>query len=152
MDWIFFDFDGVLTDNRVWVFEDGREAVTCTRADGLGFAMLRETGFKCAIVSTETNPVVGRRAEKLRLRVLQGVVDKGLTIREFCRSEGLDLARTAFVGNDLNDLPAFAVVGRKLCPSDAAPEVRRTCDRVLRSRGGEGVVREIAARWRTLFK
>lgn len=144
--WLFFDFDGVLTDNRVWVFEDGREAVACTRADGLGFSLLRAAGVRCMIISTETNPVVTQRARKLRLEVLQGVKDKGMALRVFCRRRKIDPLQAGFVGNDINDLPAFAVVGHRFCPSDAAPDVRRICDHVLKRRGGEGVVRELAAR------
>ncbi|MBM3852006.1 MAG: hypothetical protein FJ399_02490, partial [Verrucomicrobia bacterium] len=92
-----------------------------------------------------------RRAEKLKLPVFQGVADKGRTIHEFCRRQGVNPARTVFVGNDVNDLPAFAVVGRRLCPRDAAPEIRRACDYILKSRGGAGVVREIARNWRRLL-
>jgi 3-deoxy-D-manno-octulosonate 8-phosphate phosphatase (KDO 8-P phosphatase) len=151
VDWLLFDFDGVLTDNRVWVFEDGREAVACTRADGIGFALLRATGIKCAIISTETNPVVSRRAEKLKLPVMQGVVDKGQAILKLCRKRGIDPRRVGFVGNDVNDLPAFKVVGHRLCPGDAAPEVKSICDHVLHSHGGAGVVREIARQFDQLF-
>lgn len=147
---IFFDFDGVLTDNRVWVFENGQEAVLCNRADGQGFNMLAAAGLKCMIVSTETNPVVTHRARKLKLPVRQGVKDKGAAVRELCRELGVDPANTAFVGNDVNDLPAMAAVGVSLCPCDAASEVRAVCDLVLKSAGGAGVVREIAARWSLL--
>jgi 3-deoxy-D-manno-octulosonate 8-phosphate phosphatase (KDO 8-P phosphatase) len=147
-----FDFDGVLTDNRVWVTQDGVEMVCCNRADGLGFNLLRAAGIACVIVSTETNPVVTHRAGKLGIPAVQSVADKGDAVRKICRDYGVDLAQVAFVGNDLNDLPAFRIVGRKLCPSDAAPEVRRLCDHVLRSRGGAGVVREIAVRFQQLFR
>lgn len=143
---IFFDFDGVLTDNRVWVLENGQEAVLCNRADGQGFNMLAAAGVKCMIVSTETNPVVAHRARKLKLPVRQGVKDKGLAVRELCRELRVTLENTAFVGNDVNDLPGMAVVGFALCPCDAAPEVRAVCDVVLKTAGGAGVVREIAAR------
>ena len=147
-----FDFDGVLTDNRVWVNQDGVETVCCNRADGLGFNLLRAAGIPCVILSTETNPVVTHRAKKLGLPAVQSVADKGEAVRRICRDYGVDLARVAFVGNDLNDLPAFRIVGWKLCPSDAALEVRRLCDHVLRTRGGAGVVREIAVRFKRLFR
>ncbi|HTB80524.1 MAG TPA: HAD family hydrolase [Opitutaceae bacterium] len=147
-----FDFDGVLTDNRVWVTQDGAETVCCNRADGLGFSLLRAAGIPCVILSTETNPVVTHRAKKLGIPAVQSVADKGEAMRKICRDHGVDLAQVAFVGNDLNDLPAFRIVGRRLCPRDAAPEVRRLCDHVLRTRGGAGVVREIAVRFKQLFR
>ena len=141
---ILFDFDGVLTDNRVWVTQDGTEAVCCNRADGLGFDLLRDAGIRCVIVSTEANSVVAQRARKLGVPVVQSVADKSVAVRTICRDQGVNLAQVAFVGNDLNDLPALRIVGKKLCPCDAAPEVRAICDHVLRTRGGAGVVREIA--------
>jgi 3-deoxy-D-manno-octulosonate 8-phosphate phosphatase (KDO 8-P phosphatase) len=140
-----FDFDGVLTDNRVLVTESGAEAVWCNRADGLGFNLLRSAGIPCMIVSTETNPVVTNRARKLRVAVVQSVADKGKAVRAICRTRKVDPASVAFVGNDLNDLPAMLAVGIRLCPSDAAREVRAICPHRLKARGGEGVVREIAA-------
>lgn len=146
IDWLFFDFDGVLTDNRVWVFDDGREAVCCTRADGLGMSMLRKAGVGCSIVSSERNPVVRRRALKLGIEALQGMKDKRRAVLGFCRKRNLDPARTGFVGNDVNDLPAFGAVGIRLCPSDAAAEIRHICDHILQSKGGTGVAREIARR------
>ena len=91
--------------------------------------------------------MVARRAHKLKLPAIRGVVDKGATVREICRREGLHLQRTAFVGNDLNDISALMVVGLRLCPSDAGQEVRDLCDYVLSAKGGEGVAREIAARF-----
>jgi len=151
IDLLFFDFDGVLTDNRVLVFDDGSEAVVCTRADGQGFRLLKEAGIKCMIVSTETNPVVTHRARKLGLPVRQSVEDKGSAVREICRQEGVALARAGFVGNDVNDLPALRIVGFSLCPRDAVPAVRQICSHVLSANGGAGVVREIAAKQHRLF-
>lgn len=148
---LFFDFDGVLTDNRVWVFEDGREAVACNRADGIGFTLLRKAGFDCVIVSTEENPVVARRAAKLRLTFRQAVKDKGEAIRELCSEYDISPDESAFVGNDVNDLPAMQVVGTCICPSDAHPDIRGVCDHVLRTAGGFGVVRELADRHKELL-
>ena len=140
-----FDFDGVLTDNRVWVSQDGSEAVSCNRSDGLGFNLLRGAGIPCMIVSTENNPVVKHRGKKLRVPVMQSVSDKGEAVRKICRNRRIDPKHVAFVGNDLNDLPAMKLTGFRLCPSDAAQEVKRLCTHVLRAKGGRGVVREIAA-------
>jgi 3-deoxy-D-manno-octulosonate 8-phosphate phosphatase (KDO 8-P phosphatase) len=141
---IIFDFDGVLTDNRVIVSQDGSESVVCNRADGLGFDMLRAAGLPCFILSTETNPVVSRRAQKLKVDVLQGATDKGLVVRNIIKSRQLDPEKVVYVGNDLNDMPAFNEVGWRICPSDAVDEVKLICRLVLSSPGGGGVVREIA--------
>ena len=141
-----FDFDGVLTDNRVWVTERGAEMVCCNRADGLGFDMLRAAGIPCLILSTERNPVVAHRAKKLRIPVAQAVSDKAQEVRNQCRARGIDPRKVAYVGNDVNDLAAMQLVGMPWCPADAALEVRRICVLTLKARGGEGVVREIARR------
>lgn len=143
VDLLIFDFDGVLTDNRVWVFEDGREAVACNRADGLGFSALRKAGLPAMIMSTETNPVVSARGRKLQVPVLQSIEDKGETVRAYCRQAGIAPERVMFVGNDLNDLPAMAVVGWPVAVADAHPAVIRAARVVLATPGGAGVVREI---------
>jgi len=141
-----FDFDGVLTDNRVLVLEDGREAVFCSRADGLAFDALRKAELPTLIMSTETNPVVQARAKKLRVPVLQAVADKGAAIAAYSAKTGIALSRIAFVGNDLNDLAAMARVGHPIAVADAHPRVKATARRVLRTKGGAGVAREIVER------
>jgi 3-deoxy-D-manno-octulosonate 8-phosphate phosphatase (KDO 8-P phosphatase) len=143
---IVFDFDGVLTDNRVLVCENGLESVFCSRADGLGFDAMQRAGLPVLIMSTETNPVVGKRAAKLRVHVLQSVADKGIAISEHCAKAGIPLARTAFVGNDVNDLPAMKIVGYPIAVADAHVRVKALAWRVLRARGGEGAAREVAER------
>lgn len=143
IDAIVFDFDGVLTDNRVLVFSDGTEAVICNRADGLAFDFLRARNFPAYIVSTETNPVVRARGAKLRVPVFDSVTDKAAALRSLCETHGHALARIMFVGNDTNDLPAMQIVGHAVAVADAHPRVRATAAHVLSSRGGEGVAREI---------
>jgi YrbI family 3-deoxy-D-manno-octulosonate 8-phosphate phosphatase len=138
-----FDFDGVLTDNRVLVMQDGTEAVFCNRADGLGFDILRKNGIAAMILSTEKNPVVAARAAKLKVPVLHGVEEKGQALETYCSAAGIPLARVLFVGNDINDLPAIRRAGYSLCPFDAHPAVVAACDRRLKTRGGAGVVREV---------
>jgi YrbI family 3-deoxy-D-manno-octulosonate 8-phosphate phosphatase len=144
VDLIVFDFDGVLTDNRVLVTEDGREAVFCSRADGLGFEILRRAGLATLILSTEKNPVVAARAAKLRIPVLQSVRDKGATLERYCKKQRIALPRVMYVGNDLNDLPAIRRVGIAVCPADAHPLIIAASSVRLATRGGDGVVREIA--------
>ena len=143
---IVFDFDGVLTDNRVLVLGDGREAVFCNRSDGMAFDLFRQNRIPTLILSSEKHPVVAARAKKLRAPCLHGVSDKKTALQAYCQEQDVPLAGVLFVGNDLNDLPAMRMVGHRACPADAHPAVRAVCRLVLRSKGGEGVARELAER------
>lgn len=147
LDLLIYDFDGVMTDNRVIVDHLGGESVTCTRADGLGVDMIGSLGLAQAILSTETNSVVRARAEKLKLPVLQGLVDKKQAVIDYCAAQGYTLSRVLYIGNDLNDFEAMKVVGYPVCPSDAHPVIRSLALLVLDTKGGEGVIREIADRF-----
>ena len=153
---VVFDFDGVMTDNRVLVAEDGRESVFCSRADGLGVQMLSRAGVGCLILSTEVNPVVSARAAKLGVECVQGLGDaKGEALRRILRDRGLDPATVAYVGNDVNDIECLRHVGVPICVADAYPAVRRTARYVTERPGGGGAVREVcdlvlAARGRPL--
>ena len=140
---VVFDFDGVFTDNAVFVFEDGREAVRCWRGDGLGLRLLQRFGIETCILSTETNPVVTRRAEKLGLRSIQGVTDKLAALKTLAGEGGIGLNEVAFVGNDVNDADCLAAVGLPIVVADAHPAVKPlACYRTTR-RGGYGAVREV---------
>lgn len=143
VDLVVFDFDGVLTDNRVLVTETGVEAVFCSRADGLAFDMLRAAGIPALIVSTERNPVVSMRAAKLRVPVLQSVKNKADALATHCREAGIGLQRTIFVGNDLNDLGVMKLVGFPVAVADAHPAVKAIARIVLSTRGGDGAAREL---------
>ncbi len=134
-----FDFDGVFTDNRVWVNERGEELVACTRSDGLGLRRLDEVGVRCLIVSAEPNPIVGARAEKLRVDCVHGVDDKLAVVRE---RVDVPLESVAYVGNDINDADCLRAVGVPVVPADAWPEVRGLARWVLSRPGGAGCVRE----------
>lgn len=140
---LFFDFDGVFTDNRVYVFEDGREAVCCTRADGLGLRRLERNGVTPIILSTETNPVVAMRAEKLAVACHSGLNDKTMRMAEILDERQLDTAQAGFLGNDINDLPCLAAVALPMVVADAHPDVM--CKALYRTRlpGGHGAVREV---------
>jgi 3-deoxy-D-manno-octulosonate 8-phosphate phosphatase (KDO 8-P phosphatase) len=143
LDAIVFDFDGVLTDNFVYVDQNGRESVRCCRADGLAFDALRRTPLKLFILSTERNPVVLARGRKLKVRVFQGQADKSVSLQGLARRQRFSLARTLFVGNDVNDLGAMRLCGRSACPADSHPAVRRAATFVLATAGGYGVAREL---------
>lgn len=144
IDLIVFDFDGVMTDNRVYVFEDGREAVQCNRGDGLGMDMLRSAGVPMILLSTETNPVVTARAQKLQLEVYQGVGDKASLLSSLLMEREVQTDRVMYVGNDLNDLESMRMIGWPAAPADAARSVLAMARFITEARGGEGVVRELA--------
>ena len=141
-----FDFDGVLTDNRVLVSSDGSEAVMCNRSDGLGFDLFHRYKVPVLILSTEKNEVVRRRAQKLRCPVVHGVGDKVAALKKYCLRKKIALRDVAYVGNDLNDLAVMGEVGHTFCPKDAHPVIRKLASRILAAKGGEGVAREMAER------
>ncbi len=141
---IIFDFDGVLTDNRVWTDESGHEWVASNRSDSLGLSDLRKTTpIKIMVLSRETNPVVSARCKKLGIPVLQGELDKAEVLRSMQARGEIDLSRTIFLGNDVNDLPCFPLVGCGIAPADSQPEVLRSADLTLKKNGGHGAVREL---------
>ena len=144
---ILFDFDGVFTDNRVWILEDGREAVYCSRADGLGLAKLKKRGLEMGIVSTEKNPVVAARARKLELNCWQGVDDKLDHLRVLVEERDLSFENVAFVGNDINDKACLAAAGLPIVVADAYPEILSLGKAVTSRNGGDGAVREICDAW-----
>ena len=137
------DFDGVFTDNRVIVLEDGREAVTCSRSDGWGIAQVRKTGLPMLILSTETNPVVQARAEKLKIPCLQGIADKSQGLQRWLDEHQINPANVVYVGNDQNDLGCMALAGCAVAVADAHPEALALADIVLSQPGGDGAVREL---------
>jgi 3-deoxy-D-manno-octulosonate 8-phosphate phosphatase (KDO 8-P phosphatase) len=137
-----FDFDGVFTDNRVWVNEQGEETLAFSRSDGLGLRRLEEVGVRPLIVSMEQNPIVGARAKKLRVDCLQGIQDKLGVLRERTRELGVALEDTAYLGNDINDVECLRAVGVPVVPADAWPEVKPLARWVLTRAGGGGCVRE----------
>ena len=143
IDLVVFDFDGVFTDNRVLVSSDGRELVICDRGDGHGISRLRQLGIPLIVVSTETNPVVATRCQKLELECLQGVDDKLGALRRLVHDRGAALSNTIYVGNDVNDLSCLKAVGCAVVPDDAHTDVRSHAHVVLRSSGGRGAVREL---------
>jgi YrbI family 3-deoxy-D-manno-octulosonate 8-phosphate phosphatase len=137
------DFDGVLTDNRVWVTEEGVEAVACNRSDGMGLAMLRTFGIAVVVLSTEANPVVAARCRKLGVACVQGVKDKEASLHALVAERKVDLTQVIYVGNDLNDLGCMHIAGCSMAVADAHPEVLQAADWVLHKTGGHGAVREL---------
>ena len=137
------DFDGVLTDDRVLVFEDGREAILANRGDGLGLGRLRATGLPLLILSKEVNPVVSARGRKLNIEVIQGQDDKLTTLTAWLAKQGVLVTQTAYIGNDINDLACLQAVGIPVAPADARPEVKAVARYITAKPGGFGAVREL---------
>jgi 3-deoxy-D-manno-octulosonate 8-phosphate phosphatase (KDO 8-P phosphatase) len=140
---VVFDFDGVFTDNTVYVSQEGQESVRCWRSDGLGLARLRSVGVSLLILSTEANPVVTARADKLKIPCVQAVEDKAAALVRVCKQLGIPLTETAFVGNDINDIPALKLVGLPIAVADAYPEIFTHVTYRTAKPGGLGAVREI---------
>jgi len=138
------DFDGVLTDNRVWVNDKGEESIAANRSDSLGLSILREkTGVECLVISKERNLVVEARCRKMQVPVMQAVDDKAAALKKVMIEKGLTSTEVIYMGNDTNDLPCFPMVGYTVAPADAHPEVARQADLVLTLNGGHGAVREL---------
>lgn len=144
VDALITDFDGVHTDDRATIDSEGRESVTVSRADGAGVAALTRAGVPVVILSRETNAVVAARGRKLGVEVLSGIEDKAFALAAWAERTGISLARSAYLGNDLNDLPAMAMVGWPVAVADAHPTVRSAARLVLSRQGGTGAVRELA--------
>ncbi|NEC08944.1 acylneuraminate cytidylyltransferase [Streptomyces sp. SID7909] len=145
IDAVVLDFDGTQTDDRVLVDSDGRETVAVHRGDGLGIAALRKAGVPLLILSTEQNPVVAARAHKLRVPVLHGIDRKDLALKQWCDEQSLAPERVMYVGNDVNDLPCFALAGWPVAVASAHDSVRAAARAVTTTPGGSGAIREIAA-------
>lgn len=145
VDLLVLDFDGVLTDNRVWVSEDGREMIAANRGDSLIMTKLRKSGTEVVILSSEVNPVVSARAKKMRVEAIHGVGldDKAGVLLNLLKERHIDPAHVIYVGNDINDLPCFEVAGWAVAVADAQPEVLRAADYVTKKTGGHGAVREV---------
>ena len=145
LDLLVLDFDGVVTDNRVWVDEEGHEMIAANRSDSLIMGKLRASGTEILILSSEVNPVVSARARKMKVEAIHGVglEDKAGILKNLLTTRNIDPAHVAYVGNDLNDLSSFELVGWAVAVADAQPEVLRAADFVTQRTGGHGAVREI---------
>ena len=140
---VIFDFDGVFTDNSVYISQDGIESVKCHRSDGLGISKLKALKIPTYIISTEPNIVVSVRAKKLKIPVFQNIKDKSKSVKILCKELGIKLENTMFVGNDINDIPALKIVGFPVAVFDAYDEIKPHVMYKTKKRGGHGAVREI---------
>jgi len=143
IDALVFDFDGVLTNNIVQIDENGRESVSCSRADGLAFDVLKKLNKPVYILSTEKNPVVKARAKKLNIPAIQNVSNKVEAIKELAVENHYNLKNILYVGNDLNDYLVMQMCGYSACPADSHPKIKHISGICLNTNGGNGVVREL---------
>ena len=148
---LFCDFDGVLTDDHVYIDTNGNETVRCTRADGMGCQLLAKKNVNVIILSSEENEVVSRRADKMKIKCFQNIKNKKQFITEYIAENKLDMNSVGFIGNDLNDLEALRIVGVPMITKDAAVELRKEGFRVLGVSGGEGVLRVVATLMNTKY-
>lgn len=140
---IVFDFDGVFTDNKVYVNESGIEMVRCDRADSLGIGFLRDRLVPMLVLSTEANRVVKARCSKLKLECIQGVEDKETVLGNLLEERGLSWSQVAYMGNDVNDLACMFRCGLAIAPCDAHPKILNIAHLVTTRKGGDGAVREM---------
>ena len=140
---VVFDFDGVMTNDCVILDQNGIESVRCSRADGYGIRMMHEKEIKMVVLSSERNPVVIQRCKKLGLDCIHGVLKKKDILENYLKENEIDPDKVVYIGNDVNDLPCFPLVGCAVTPADANPKVRNEADFVLIHKGGEGAVREL---------
>lgn len=141
---IAFDFDGVFTDNLVRVDQNGIETVCCSRSDGMGIELLRNASVPMVVISKERNPVVLARCQKLQLDCEGGVDDKVPILKRWVERVGVSLAETAYVGNDVNDLPCLRTVGHPFVVADCHQALTQQGFARLKCSGGRGAVRELA--------
>jgi len=142
---LFTDFDGCLTDDRVWLNQEGEEFVVVNRKDGLAAIRLKSLGIQVVIASTETNKVVLARGNKMGVDVLQGLADKAEAIEQYLKQKNLSWNDVWYIGNDVNDLGAIERANLSICPADAVKKVRKSVDVVLKTKGGYGILSEIAS-------
>lgn len=140
---LILDFDGVMTDNRVLVQENGKEAVFCNRGDGLAIEMLRKAGLEILVISKERNKVVEARCKKLKIRCLSNIDNKYKSFLKEIKKRNLKSENVCFIGNDINDLEVMKIVGFPMAPADAAKEIKDIARVVTEAKGGEGVIREL---------
>ena len=138
-----YDFDGVMTDNKALIFKDGSEAVYVNRADGLAISELRKADYSQIIITTETDEIVKRRAEKLKIPVYLGINNKLACLKEIINERKISKEEVMYIGNDINDLEVMSFVGLPISPNDAHQSIKKISKFVTKKSGGDGVIREV---------
>ena len=137
------DVDGVLTDGSIYISQAGEVFKGFNAKDGMGISCALRSGLQIAVITGRQSPIVERRCEELGITLLQqGVKDKRLALQQMAQELGLVREEIAYMGDDLNDIPAFKASGLNLVPADAAMEVLAVADIITKASGGHGAVRE----------
>ena len=132
-----------MTNNKVYVDQKGNEMVQVNRGDGLGVDEIKKLNIHQIIISTENNPFVSERASKLGIPCLQGIKNKKYALLNYCQENAIELQQVAYIGNDINDKEAMDIVRYKLCPADAHESIKEISDHIMKTKGGDGVIREL---------
>lgn len=140
---IISDFDGVFTDNKVYINENGHEQVRCSRLDGIGISKLKLIDVEIIVVSSEPNDVVLKRCKKLKIEAYNNVSDKGHFVKNLLKRKGLNKDNALFVGNDENDIPAIKHVNYTVGVADSFKKFSKSATHMLSQKGGNGAVREL---------
>ena len=139
------DCDGCLTDSGMYYSENGDELKKFNTRDGMGFALLRNKGIVTGIITSENVELNRRRAEKLKINeLIAGCDNKVVAVKSLCDKYNIELKNICYIGDDINDVEVVSMVGYGCCPSDAMSQVKAVAKYVAKTRGGEGVIREIA--------
>ena len=137
---IYYDFDGVMTNNKVLVSEDGKESVLVNRSDGLAISYFKRLNIEQSIISSESNLVVKERAKKLKILAYQNVENKLELIKELLGKNNFKPSEVIYVGNDLNDLEVINYLPKTFCPKDSNKKILDSTASILNKKGGKGVI------------
>jgi 3-deoxy-D-manno-octulosonate 8-phosphate phosphatase (KDO 8-P phosphatase) len=141
---LILDVDGVLTDGGMYYGPGGEGLKRFNVKDGMGLRLVLEAGIAVALISGENSEILRRRAEKLKIAdIFVGVEDKLATMESFLASKKIGADETAYVGDDVNDLPAMKKAALPVAVADAVPDVRKAAKWVTSRKGGDAAVREV---------
>ncbi len=144
IDTLFLDFDGVLTDDLVMVTQEGKEAVVCSREDGMGISLLKKAGINIVVLSTENNPVVSERCKKLEIECYQNLGNNKLfAMNKYIEENQINVQNIIFMGNDINDIECMKAATFSVAPKDANKKIKIIADYITSKHGGKGAVREL---------
>ncbi len=137
------DVDGTMTDGSLYISDKGEVYKKLNVKDGMGNKITQEKGIIVAIITGRKSTIVENRAKELAVgEIHQGITDKACCINELCKKYDCSLSEVAYIGDDINDISVIEMAGVSFAPSDAVPDVKKCCDIVLKSSGGNGAVRE----------
>ena len=137
------DVDGVLTDGTIYISPAGEVFKGFNAKDGMGISCALRNNLQIAVITGRQSPIVERRCEELGIKLfMQGVKDKRLALQQMAQELGLTREEIAYMGDDLNDIPAFKASGLNFVPADGSIEVLAVADIITKAKGGRGAVRE----------